>query len=234
MRINKFIAQCSSASRRKAEAFILDGRVSVNGSVISELGIQVEAGDKVLLDGELLHLPVEAVTVILNKPAGFVCSKRDTHGRPTIFDLLPTEYKELNYIGRLDLNSRGLLLLSNEGELIHRLTHPSFDVPRCYEVVLDAPFNENSAQQLRKGVLIDENERTRPAELKFEGKNVEIILREGKKREIRRMMSVLGFEVIDLKRISYGNVELHELKERKCRELTDSELKVLYEMVQLR
>ncbi|MGL1903071.1 MAG: rRNA pseudouridine synthase [Fibrobacterales bacterium] len=234
MRINKYIAQSSSASRRGADILITEGRVTLNGEVVTEPGVQIKADDIVTVDGKQLTPTEITGTILFNKPENYVCSKKDTHGRPTIFDLLPLEYKDFNYIGRLDLNSRGLMLLSSDGELIHRLTHPSYDIPRTYEVRLDKIFDERSAHKLQNGVLIDENEKTRPAEVKFQGKNVEMILREGKKREIRRMMSAVGYEVIDLKRVSYGNIELRDLEERKCRPLTDSEVKVLYEMVQLR
>ncbi len=233
MRINKYIAHCSSASRRKADEYIQDGDVTLNGEVVTKPGAQVEDGDIVTLNGVTLSMPSEETTIVFHKPVDFVCSKKDTHGRPTVFDLLPPEFKNLNYIGRLDLNSRGLILFSSNGELIHRLTHPSYDVPRTYEVKLDKQLKEADARKLKSGVQIEENERTRPTELKYTGQNVEITLREGKKREIRRMMSALEYEVIDLKRISYGNIELSDLPERKCRTLTDTELKVLYEMVQL-
>ena len=142
MRINKFISLCGIASRRAADALIEEGRVQVNGETIKDLGHQVdENADNVVVDGKPVKLPRKTTTIMFHKPAGCVCTKTDPQGRRTVYDYLPPAYQSLKYVGRLDLQSRGLLLFTDDGELLHRLTHPSFEIPRSYYVCTDRPLS---------------------------------------------------------------------------------------------
>jgi 23S rRNA pseudouridine2605 synthase len=139
MRLNKFISSCGIASRRAADTLIAEGRVMVNNEVVRELGSQVSPSDTVLVDGKLAHLPQKTTILLFHKPPGCVCSASDPQGRKTVYDYLPPGYKGLKYIGRLDLQSRGLLLFTDNGELAHRLTHPSYQIQRSYLVWISIP-----------------------------------------------------------------------------------------------
>ena len=233
MRINKFIAQTGFCSRRKAEEYILAGQVTVNAKVISELGTQVEESDEVCIDGKPITPSSTLEYIAYNKPMDCLCSKTDTHGRKTIYDILPERFQTLNYVGRLDQNSHGILLLTNDGELLNRLTHPSYNIPKTYVVQLNKDFNVESAKKLRNGMILEDGEKTRPAEVSYQGREVQLILREGKKREIRRMMQTLKFHVVDLQRIAFANINLRTIASGKFRSLTRQEIQELYEMVHL-
>lgn len=230
MRINKFISLCGIASRRAADSLITDGRVEVNGQVISDLGHQVDENvDQVLVDGKVAKLPKKTTTIMFHKPAGCVCTKEDPQGRRTVYDYLPPAYQSLKYVGRLDLQSRGLLLFTDDGELLHRLTHPSYEVPRSYFVWTDRPLSEHAAQKLVDGVDIreedsDVEEIAFATDVYLENGFVELVLIEGKNREIRRMMRAVGYEIRDLKRVSYCKLQLGDLPAGEFRELTADEM----------
>lgn len=230
MRINKFISLCGIASRRAADSLIADGRVEVNGQVISDLGHQVDENvDQVLVDGKVAKLPKKTTTIMFHKPAGCVCTKEDPQGRRTVYDYLPPAYQSLKYVGRLDLQSRGLLLFTDDGELLHRLTHPSYEVPRSYFVWMDRPLSEHAAQKLVDGVDIreedsDVEEIAFATDVYLENGFVELVLIEGKNREIRRMMRAVGYEIRDLKRVSYCKLQLGDLPAGEFRELTADEM----------
>lgn len=230
MRINKFISLCGIASRRAADALIADGRVEVNGQVIDDLGHQIDENvDQVLVDGKVAKLPKKTTTIMFHKPAGCVCTKDDPQGRRTVYDYLPPAYQSLKYVGRLDLQSRGLLLFTDDGELLHRLTHPSFEVPRSYFVWTDRPLSEHAAQRLVDGVDIrdedsDVEEIAFATDVYLEKGFVELVLIEGNNREIRRMMRAVGYEIRDLKRVSYCRLQLGDLPAGEFRELTADEM----------
>lgn len=230
MRINKFISLCGIASRRAADSLIADGRVEVNGQVIKDLGHQVDENvDQVVVDGKLAKLPRKTTTIMFHKPAGCVCTKDDPQGRRTVYDYLPPAYQSLKYVGRLDLQSRGLLLFTDDGELLHRLTHPSFEVPRSYFVWTDRPLSEHAAQKLVDGVDIRDDDATEEeiafaTDVYLENGFVELVLIEGKNREIRRMMRAVGYEIRDLKRVSYCRLQLGDLPAGEFRELTADEM----------
>ncbi|MCQ2103909.1 MAG: rRNA pseudouridine synthase [Fibrobacter sp.] len=230
MRINKFISLCGIASRRAADSLIADGRVEVNGLVIKDLGHQVDENvDQVVVDGKLAKLPRKTTTIMFHKPAGCVCTKDDPQGRRTVYDYLPPAYQSLKYVGRLDLQSRGLLLFTDDGELLHRLTHPSFEVPRSYFVWTDRPLSEHAAQKLVDGVDIRDDDATEEeiafaTDVYLENGFVELVLIEGKNREIRRMMRAVGYEIRDLKRVSYCRLQLGDLPAGEFRELTADEM----------
>jgi len=241
MRINKFISLCGIASRRAAEALIEEGRVQVNGVTISDLGHQVdETADTVLVDGKPAKLPRRTTTILFHKPPGCVCTKDDPQGRETVYDYLPPGYQQLKYVGRLDLQSRGLLLFTDDGELLHRLTHPSYEIPRTYNVWTTKPLSESAAQKLVDGVDIRDPEDPDAKEdiafatdVYLEKGYAELTLIEGKNREIRRMMRTLGYEIRDLKRISYCKIRLGDLPAGEYRELTPDEMNKLRQAVGL-
>lgn len=230
MRINKFISLCGVASRRAADTLISEGRVQVNGQVICDLGHQIDENvDQVLVDGKEAKLPRKTTTIMFHKPTGCVCTKDDPQGRRTVYDYLPPAYQSLKYVGRLDLQSRGLLLFTDDGELLHRLTHPSFEIPRSYFVWTDRPLSEHAAQRLVDGVDIreegsDVEENAFATDIYLENGFAELVLIEGKNREIRRMMRAVGYEIRDLKRVSYCKLQLGDLPAGEFRELTADEM----------
>ena len=241
MRINKFISLCGIASRRAADTLIEEGRVQVNGEVIKDLGHQVdENADNVVVDGKPAKLPRKTTTIMFHKPAGCVCTKTDPQGRRTVYDYLPPAYQSLKYVGRLDLQSRGLLLFTDDGELLHRLTHPSYEIPRSYYVWTTRPLSETAAQKLVNGVDIrDPEDPDAQEEIAFatdvylENGFAELVLIEGKNREIRRMMRAIGYEIRDLKRVSYCKIQLGDLPAGDFRELTADEMNKLRQAVHL-
>lgn len=239
MRINKFISLCGIASRRAAEALIEEGKVIVNGEVIRDLGHQVdEDKDQVIVDGKNARLPKKTTTILFHKPAGCVCTKDDPQGRQTVYDFLPPAYHSLKYVGRLDLQSRGLLLFTDDGELLHRLTHPSFEIPRSYYVWTDRPLSERACQRLVDGVDIRDEDATEEeiafaTDIYLENGFAELVLIEGKNREIRRMMRAVGYEIRDLKRVSYCRLTLGDLPAGEFRELTADEMNKLRQAVHI-
>jgi len=239
MRINKFISLCGIASRRAADTLIADGKVMVNGQVIKDLGTQVdEEKDQVIVDGVRARLPKKCTTIMFHKPAGCVCTKDDPQGRQTVYDFLPPGYHTLKYVGRLDLQSRGLILFTDDGELLHRLTHPSYEIPRSYFVWTDRPLSEHAAQKLVDGVDIreedaDEEEIAFATDIYLEKGFAELVLTEGKNREIRRMMRAVGYEIRDLKRVSYCRLQLGDLPAGEFRELTADEMNKLRQAVHI-
>jgi len=204
------------ASRRASEKIILAGRVSVNGQVVQELGLQVNPGiDRVKLDGRLLKAR-RKLHIALHKPAGCVCTCSDPQGRATVGDLLPREWRELYPVGRLDYDSEGLLLMTNDGEFCLHLTHPRYGVSKRYRVEIEGPAASGLAHQLQKGVL-SQGELLRAARAKVVDSNsisseIDITLVEGRNREIRRMLEALGFQVRRLVRTQVGPIRLAELK----------------------
>lgn len=241
MRINKYISLCGIASRRAAEALVTEGRVEINGEIVKDLGHQVdEEKDEVLIDGKPAKLPKKTTTILFHKPPGCVCTKEDPQGRRTVYDYLPPGYQHLKYVGRLDLQSRGLLLFTDDGELLHRLTHPSYEIPRSYYVWTTRQLSETAAQRLVDGVDIrDEEDPNAEEEIAFatdvylENGFAELVLIEGKNREIRRMMRAIGYEIRDLKRVSYCQIQLGDLPAGEFRDLTPNELNKLRQAVHL-
>jgi len=242
MRINKFISLSGLASRRAADSLVAEGRVEVNGEVISDLGHQVdENNDRVTVDGKLAKLPKKTKVIMFHKPAGCVCTKDDPQGRRTVYDYLPPGYSTFKYVGRLDLQSRGLLLFTDDGELLHRLTHPSYEIPRSYYVWTTRPLSDAAAQKLVDGVDIrDPEDPDAQEEIAFatdvylENGFAELVLIEGKNREIRRMMRAIGYEIRDLKRVSYCKLQLGDLPAGEFRELTADEMNKLRQAVHLK
>jgi 23S rRNA pseudouridine2605 synthase len=222
-RIAKVIARAGIASRREAEQLILQGRVSVNGKTISSPALNVTASDKVVVNGKVVGTPDEPRLWLYHKPVGLVTTTKDEQGRPTIFDKLPEDMPRVMSVGRLDLNSEGLLLLTNDGGIKRKLELPSTGWLRKYRVRVKGAPNDEKLEPLRKGLVID-GERFQPMVVTLDrqqGANawLTVGLREGKNREIRRAMADLGLTVNRLIRISYGPFQLGQLKPGEVEEL---------------
>jgi len=226
MRLQKFLSAAGVCSRRKAEDLIRAGRVQVNGRIVSELGARTDHQlDRVTVDGRTIRAPEKLVYIALNKPRGYVSSCRHA-GKKIVLELV--EVPERIYpVGRLDKDSTGLLLLTNDGRLHLKLSHPSFDHEKEYDVVVARPLSDGALRRMAEGMPIL-NTRTRPAEVHRLGeRRFRIVLKEGRNRQIRRMVSRLGNEVIELKRIRVAHIRLGRLAEGAWRYLTDPEVKAL-------
>ena len=208
MRINKFVAGASGISRRAADAAVQEGRVMVNGS-IPKLGQAVNTGDIVLLDGKQLTRPEEPMTIMLNKPIGYVAS-RDGQGSKTVYDLLPAELHALKPVGRLDKDSSGLLLLTDDGAMANRLTHPSFGKQKTYIATLDKSLSDDYREQILNGVRV-EDYTSRLLLKQLGANNYEVKMFEGRNRQIRRTFAVLNYTVTKLYRTDFGEYSLGDL-----------------------
>lgn len=231
VRLQKFLADAGVASRRAAETLIQAGRVTVNGQPVRLLGTKVVPGqDTVAVDGKPARVR-RKLYLALNKPRGCVCSRQDEHGRPTVYDLLPPEWTNVQSVGRLDYDSEGLLLLTNDGEFSLRLSHPRFGVRKKYAVRVDGRMDEERARRLLHGI-VDEGEHLRARSVRVlnagrAGSTLEIELAEGRNREIRRMFAALGMTVIRLLRVQVGPLKLGELRPGRWRALTETEIESL-------
>ena len=230
-RLQKIIAESGYCSRRKAEELILASRVSVNGAIINELGFKASFNDDIKIDGVSI-VKEEKVVYLLNKPKNVISSVSDDKGRVCVVDLIDCEYR-LYPLGRLDYDSTGLLLLSNDGELMQKLIHPKYEVEKTYEVTIDGLIKENEINKLENGVHID-NYVTSKAQIKLISQSnnkytsfLTITIHEGKNREVRKMFASLGYKVIKLHRIKEANIELGNLKSGEYRRLKPHELVML-------
>ncbi len=208
MRLNQFLARFTGISRRAADAAITAQRVKVNDRP-AQLGQNVSPNDKVTLDDQLINQTLETFTIMLNKPVGYVCS-REGQGGKTIYDLLPEQYHPLKPVGRLDKDSSGLLLLTNDGKLAHELTHPSFQKVKTYKVELNKSLAESDRQKIMQGVMLEDG----LSRLKLsvaDSKLLTIQMHEGRNRQIRRTFEALGYEIIRLHRIELGKYTLNDL-----------------------
>lgn len=214
MRLNKFIAQATGLSRRAVDRAIVEQKVRINGS-IAVIGQKINESDKITLNGK----PVQSqktITIMLNKPAGYVCSRKG-QGSETIYDLLPSKYHELKPVGRLDKDSSGLILLTNDGELANKLTHPSYQKTKVYEVQIDQKITPEDLKKLGKGVMLEDGpskfyDLARISDVEFR-----ISLREGRNRQIRRTFEALGYRVTKLHRTHFGSYNLGNLRDSSSR-----------------
>lgn len=235
-RLQKWIASAGVASRRAAEQLIRDGRVSVNGRVVRELGTRIDPRrDRVSVDGRRIAERERARHFVLHKPRGVLSAASDSQGRRTVVDLVDAR-ERLYPVGRLDVQSEGLLLLTNDGALAQALLHPSFEVPRVYRVSLDGEVSDEALARLASGVVLDDGERTRPCEVALlardaERSKLEIRLTEGRKRQIRRMCEALGHRVRRLVRVQFGPLRLGGLRPGEWRPLRPAERAALARMV---
>lgn len=233
VRLQKYMAMCGAASRRKAEELIRDGKVKVNGKTIREMGTKVEIGaDKVELSGELLKYAEKKYYIMLNKPSGYVSTVSDQFERPTVIDLISEDISARIFpVGRLDYETEGLLLLTNDGDFTYRITHPKFQTDKTYIAVLKGGITIKGLAALRKGVDIG-GYVTSPADVEIldaeNGKTtVRIVIHEGKNRQVRKMFEAVGSRVEHLKRVKIGTVEIGNLPLGRWRYLTSHEINYL-------
>ena len=230
MRINQYIASAGVTSRRKADELVADGRVKVNGAVLTSPGYHVEEGDIVEVDGVRITPAERKVYYLLNKPAGYVTSTADKEGRPLVTELVPDEVRVFP-VGRLDLNTTGLLILTNDGELSNKLMHPSHEFSKRYLVRAQGIVTRAEAARLEKGIDIG-GFVTSPADvhlLKHDRNSTiaEIVIHEGKNRQVRRMFKAIGHPVLELCRTGLGNLEIGRLAVGQCRKLSPAEVEHL-------
>jgi 23S rRNA pseudouridine2605 synthase len=228
MRIAKYLAHAGVASRRAAEDLIRAGRVTVDGAVVADLGRQVSEGADVRVDGAVVGGPEERVVWMVNKPAGVVSTARDTHGRPTVVGLVPSGEGRVYPVGRLDADTTGLILLTNDGDLANRLLHPRYEVPRTYVAVVGGgPVGDGALRALRSGVELEDGV-TAPAGVRvFAADRLELVLREGRKRQVRRMCEAVGHPVVALSRVGFGPLVLGGLGVGVARRLEGVEVEAL-------
>ncbi|MEW6324102.1 MAG: pseudouridine synthase [Nitrospirota bacterium] len=232
VRLQKLIAQAGITSRRKAEALITGGAVTVNGRVVTELGSKADPDrDHIKVEGKLLRLHPPTVCLMLNKPREFITSLKDPEGRPTVMELIRGVKGRLYPIGRLDYHTEGLLLLTNDGELAHLLMHPRHGVSKRYEVKIKGQLDDDEIQRLARGVRLEDGT-TAPCTIKKMGKAdknswLEVTLHEGRYRQVRRMFEAAGHFVLKLRRVGYGGLALGDLPVGRWRRLTPAEIDTL-------
>ena len=227
-RLQKILSQAGVASRRASEQLMLDGRVSVNGATVRELGTKADpARDDIRVDGSRIKIAARHLYLLLNKPRGYVSTRSDPQRRKTVIDLLRGVRDYVYPVGRLDYDSEGLLLLTNDGDLAAKLTHPRHGVPRVYEArVLGVP-DEHDLDRLQKGVVIDRR-KTGPADVKaLAPGHLRVTVREGRNRQVRKMCDAIGHPITHLKRVAIGPIQDLRLKIGQWRELTEAEVKKL-------
>ena len=226
MRLNRFLAAAGVGSRRQCDELIASGRVTINGRVCTDFSAQPTESDHVKVGNKMVRAERQ-LHIVLHKPAGYVSTRSDPHARDTIFDLLPPHLPRLFNVGRLDAHSEGLLVLTNDGELAQRLTHPRYKVDKEYEVTLDKLWDAELAPKLLRGVMLD-GQRARLERIhSIAPTRVRVILRQGINRQIRRMFYEVGYEVTRLVRTRIGNLRLGELPRGHWRPLTSAELRSL-------
>ncbi len=229
MRINKYIAHSGYTSRRKADDLIIAGKVKINGQVINEPGIKVNDGDRVEVNGKLLEIE-KKFYMKLYKPVGFITSNFDPYNEKDLNDLIDID-ERFFAAGRLDKDSEGLLIITNDGDFTNNLIHPKFKLDKEYIVKIDRKLNKNQEKRFEEGLDIGNGEKTSDAKLEYLGDNIyRVIIHQGYNRQIRRMFKVFNAKVINLKRIRIGKIKLSNLKEKEYRYFNDEELKFVEEI----
>lgn len=230
IRLQKFLAECGIASRRKCEQYILDGKVKVNGEIITELGTKVNKNDIVEFENKKVEIQDEKIYILLNKPIGYVTTVKDQFQRDTVLDLVKTK-KRIVPVGRLDMYTSGALILTNDGDFVNILTHPKHEIEKTYNVTVSGKITDDDINILKNGVEIDDKYITRPAKVKIlkidEEKNIsriQITIHEGKNRQVRKMCEAIGKKVIALHRSKIGNINVKDLKLGTWRYLTKKEV----------
>ena len=227
MRLNRFLAAAGFGSRRACEELIKDGKISINGHFIRNLATIVQPGDDVRVAGKPPPRPSPPVYILLHKPKGIVCTRSDERKRWTVFDLVPAHFGRLFHVGRLDKDSEGLILLTNDGALSQRLTHPGHEVEKEYEVLLDRPFDAQHTPRLLRGFMIEAG-RAKAERIQVVGPTlVKVTLRQGIKRQIRLMFFKIGYEVRRLRRTRIGRLDLGALEPGQWRMLSAREVALL-------
>ena len=230
MRLQKYLAECGVASRRKCEQYILDGKVKVNGNIVTELGTKVNKNDIVEFQKKKVKIQDEKIYILLNKPIGYVTTVKDQFKRDTVLDLVKIN-KRIVPVGRLDMYTSGALILTNDGDFVNVLTHPKHEIKKTYNVTVAGKVIAEEVELLKKGVEIDNEYITKPAKVKIlkidEEKNIsriQITIHEGKNRQVRKMCEAIGKKVIDLHRSKIGNIDVKNLKLGTWRYLTQKEI----------
>jgi len=231
VRIAKYLASCGILSRRKAEELIKSEKIKVNGEILTDLSFKVSNGDKVEYEGKELKFE-KNIVIALNKPEGYISSVRDNYKRKTVLDLVNGIKARLYPVGRLDFDSRGLILLTNDGDFTYKILHPKFKVPKTYEVETNDYFRAESIEKLENGIDVEGRE-LKPAAVRIllrknNISRIEIKIIEGRKRVIRKAFKRLGYNVKDLKRTAIGNLKLGNLAEGKFKILTNDELEKIF------
>lgn len=228
IRLQVFLAHCGVASRRASEKIITDGRVTVNGQVVTEMGAKVSPSDVVCLDGKQVSVEEKKLYVLLNKPAGYVCSMSDEKDRPVAASLLKETYSERLYnVGRLDMFSQGLIIFTNDGDFAAKLSHPSAEIEKEYIVESSMPLPRTLAEEFEKGLRVDGVFYRCKSAFELNARKIKIVLVEGKNREIRNVFASKEIGIKKLTRVRIGNVEMNGLKAGEFRELSDSEVRGL-------
>ena len=231
MRLNKFLSNSGVASRRKCEEIILEGKVFVNGKAVTELGTVInEKKDKVTIEGKPIKLPSSFVYIKLNKPKGYACTAKDEKGRKTIYDLVQCE-ERLFSIGRLDFDTEGLIILTNDGDFSNKVAHPRYNMEKEYRVTVEGEVKESELAVMRKGVVVD-GERMPSARVEWLSyekgfTKVSVVIDEGQNRQVRRMFEAIGKTIKLLKRVRIGGVKLGGLSRGEYKDLTEEELNLL-------
>ena len=234
-RLQKYLANSGIASRRKAEEYILQGKVKVNGKVVTELGTKIiPEKDIIEFEGKKVNNDIKKLYVFLNKPIDYVTTVKDQFDRKTVIDIVKNAGKNLIPVGRLDMYTSGALILTNDGDFIFHVTHPKHEVEKTYTVTLRGKVTKEDVENLKQGVIIDEEYKTKPAKVRImkidEEKNIsrlEIIIHEGKNRQVRKMCEAIGKKVIALHRSKIGNIGVKDLKIGEWRYLTKKEVESL-------
>jgi 23S rRNA pseudouridine2605 synthase len=230
MRLNKYIASCGVTSRRGAEQLVLDNKVTLNGKPVKELGTQVdEHKDCVRISGQVIKLQFRKIYIILNKPKGYITTANDERGRKTVFDLVKINSRVFP-VGRLDAGSEGLLLLTNDGDLANRLLHPKYKMKKKYRAKLNKPFNPDDFDNFKNGIELEDG-LTAPSRAAFysdDPTRIEVIIHEGKNRQVRRMFEAIGYEIRALKRVQFGPLYLNKVARGKWRHLEKKEVWQLF------
>ena len=233
MRINKYLASCGIGSRRNCEIFVTEGKVKINGHIVTDLATDVKESDIVLLNGERVAPAEEHIYLMLNKPKGYVCTTSDEFGRKTVLQLLAPEYssRRIFPVGRLDYDTEGLLLLTTDGDLSNRITHPHNEVPKTYIAKIEGEVTEDELGKLRGGVILDgvKTKKCKARLKNFENNisSVEVVITEGRNRQVRRMFDSINREVVFLKRTAIGQLKLGGLYRGTSRKLTEEEVEYL-------
>ena len=232
-RLQKFLANAGIASRRKCEELILDGKIDVNGAIVTELGTKVSEKDIVKYNGTIVKTEEEKIYILLNKPLGYVTTAKDQFNRDTVLDLIKIN-KRIVPVGRLDMYTSGALILTNDGEFVNMLTHPKNEIDKTYNVTVKGNVTNEDTEQLQKGVKIDDEYITKPAKVKIlkidKEKNIsriQITIHEGKNRQVRKMCEAINKKVLALHRCKIGNIEVKDLKVGNWRYLTKKEVENL-------
>lgn len=228
MRLQKFLSMSGVCSRRKSEELILEGKVKVNGKVVNELGVKVTSDDEVKVNGEIIKIQNKKLYVMLNKPVGYVTTLSDEKQRPTVTELLGDINERVYPVGRLDLNTEGLLILTNDGDFTYKVTHPKHKLDKTYHVLVTGKVKQDALKTLENGVIID-GKKTHKAKVDVIESTkgsalLSITIHEGRNRQVRKMCKQVGFNVLSLKRVSIASIELGNLPIGKWRHLNPNEV----------